>query len=139
MSLCIYATEGKVTARRIAMRCPATPGSWGAHSHRSDPPVSHKEMLPSCRKFAFGDLWGWYLPQDGQQDLGLGFLFRKRQLQRTEVQQQTAPQSLTAGVTGYFEKHRNCKEQVRAVQHSVLGVFPHLHYKGVRGPQSGKS
>lgn len=69
VSLCIYATEGKVTARCIAMRCPVTPGSWGARSHGSDLPVSHKEMSPSCRKFAciwtFGDLWGWCWPQDG--------------------------------------------------------------------------
>lgn len=36
VSLCIYATEGKVTARCIAMRCPANPGSWGDRYRGSD-------------------------------------------------------------------------------------------------------
>jgi len=50
-----------------------------------------------------------------------------------------APRSCTAGVTGYSEKHSNCEEQDCAVQQPVPGVFPHLHYKGFRGPQSGKT
>lgn len=142
VSLCIYATEGKVTARCIAMRCPATPGSWEARSHGSDQPVSHKEMLPSCRKFActgtFGDLWGWCWPQDEQRDLGLGRGSCREQRCSRRHRSHT-PRSLTAGSRAILRSTAAAKSRSMLYSSLCLGYFHTSNYKGFRGPQSRKS
>lgn len=144
VSLCIYATEGKVTARCIAMRCPATPGSWGARSHGLSPTRrchSAVESLPVPGPLEISGAGAGHKMDSEILDLVLCSGRGSCREQRCSSRQHRShtPRSLTAGVTCYFEKHSNCEEQVRAVQQSVPGVFPQLHYKGFRGPRSGKS
>lgn len=116
--LCIYATEGKVTARCRAQ---------GACSYGSDLSVRHKRMSPSCGKSActwsFGDLH-----RTDTETLGLVLCSGRGGYRdgAADSGRCHTPRSLTAGVTRHFEVHSKWEEQVHMVQQPVPGVFAHL-------------